>query len=50
MLTPGKVREITHPDWLCDSHAFALATGWQPTVDLESGLARAYGVRTEKTA
>jgi nucleoside-diphosphate-sugar epimerase len=50
MLTPGKVREITHADWLCDSHAFALATGWRPTVGLESGLARAYGARTEKTA
>jgi nucleoside-diphosphate-sugar epimerase len=43
MLTPGKVREITHPDWLCDSHAFALATGWRPAFELEPGLARAYG-------
>jgi nucleoside-diphosphate-sugar epimerase len=50
MLTPGKVREITHPDWLCDSHAFARATGWRPTIGLESGLARAYGKRNEKTA
>jgi nucleoside-diphosphate-sugar epimerase len=50
MLTPGKVREITHPDWLCDSHAFALATGWRPAIDLESGLARAYGTRNEHTA
>jgi nucleoside-diphosphate-sugar epimerase len=50
MLTPGKVREITHPDWLCDSHAFALATGWRPAVGLESGLARAYGNRIEETA
>ena len=43
MLTPGKVREITHPDWLCDSHDFALATGWRAAVGLEAGLARAYG-------
>jgi len=50
MLTPGKVREITHPDWLCDSHAFALATGWRPAVGLEPGLARAYGTRNEHTA
>jgi nucleoside-diphosphate-sugar epimerase len=49
MLTPGKVREITHPDWLCDSHAFARATGWRPTIGLESGLARTYGTRNEKT-
>lgn len=43
MLTPGKVREITHPDWLCDSHDFAAATGWRPVIGLESGLARTYG-------
>jgi 2-alkyl-3-oxoalkanoate reductase len=43
MLTPGKVREITHPDWLCDSHDFADLTGWRPAIGLESGLAQAYG-------
>lgn len=43
MLTPGKVREITHPDWLCDSHDFADLTGWRPTIGLESWLAQAYG-------
>ena len=43
MLTPGKVREITHQDWLCDSHDFADATGWRPIIGLESGLARTYG-------
>lgn len=43
MLTPGKVREITHPDWLCDSHDFVGAIGWQPTIGLESGLAQTYG-------
>ena len=43
MLTPGKVREITHPDWLCDSHDFTSATGWQAAVRLEDGLARGYG-------
>ncbi len=42
MLTPGKVREMTHSDWLCDSRPFALATGWRPVIDLASGLARAY--------
>jgi len=45
MLTPGKVREITHMDWLCDSHDFALATGWRAAVGLEAGLARAYGTQ-----
>jgi 2-alkyl-3-oxoalkanoate reductase len=43
MLTPGKVREISHPDWLCDSHDFAEATGWRAAVGLEQGLARGYG-------
>jgi nucleoside-diphosphate-sugar epimerase len=43
MLTPGKVREIMHPDWLGDSQAFVLATGWRPAIGLETGLARAYG-------
>lgn len=46
MLTPGKVREITHPDWLCDSHDFANVTGWRPAVRLEEGLARGYGRKT----
>ena len=43
MLTPGKLREISHRDWLCDSHDFTEATGWRATVLLEQGLARAYG-------
>jgi len=43
MMTPGKVREIMHPDWVCDSHAFADATGWKPAIGLESGLAQTYG-------
>ncbi len=50
MLTPGKVREITHPDWVCDSHAFAVATGWRPTIGLESGLARTFGQPQGRTA
>lgn len=50
MLTPGKVREITHPDWVCDSHAYTVATGWRPTVGLVSGLARAYGRRQQTLA
>lgn len=49
MLTPGKVREITHPDWLCDSHAFVLATGWRPAIGLEAGLARTFGRHDART-
>jgi 2-alkyl-3-oxoalkanoate reductase len=49
MLTPGKVREITHADWVCDSGAFVLATGWRPAITLEAGLAQAYGTRDAGT-
>jgi len=38
MLTPGKVRELTHPDWGCDNSAFFRETGWTPSVSLEQGL------------
>jgi len=43
MLTPGKLREIMHPDWVCDNHAIMVATGWRPKLGLEMGLAQAYG-------
>lgn len=39
MLTPGKVREITHTDWLCNNHEITRVTGWQPAFRLEQGLA-----------
>ncbi len=38
MLTPGKVRELTQTDWLCDNTAFTRATGWLPRTDLASGI------------
>jgi nucleoside-diphosphate-sugar epimerase len=38
MLTPGKVRELRHPDWVCDGAAFMRATDWSPKVSLEQGL------------
>jgi len=37
MLTPGKVRELTQPDWLCDNRPFTDASGWKPRVDLAEG-------------
>ncbi|MET0254319.1 MAG: hypothetical protein ABW193_00915, partial [Luteibacter sp.] len=43
MLTPGKVREITHADWVCDGRAFSEATGWQPAFGFERGLATTLG-------
>jgi len=42
MLTPGKVRELVHPEWLCDNHAFSAATGWQPSLDLSEGVRRLF--------
>jgi uncharacterized protein YbjT (DUF2867 family) len=38
MLTPGKVRELTQQDWLCDNTAFVQATDWQPYIGLASGI------------
>lgn len=43
MLTTGKVREITHPDWLCENNGFTRITGWQPAFGLERGLACIFG-------
>jgi nucleoside-diphosphate-sugar epimerase len=40
MLTPGKVREIFHPDWVCDNNAISLAIGWQPQVLFQEGMKR----------
>jgi len=40
MLSPGKVREFFHPDWTVSNDALTAATGWRPTVDLPTGLAR----------
>ena len=38
MLTPGKVRELVQPEWLCDNRDFTGATGWRPTLDLALGV------------
>ncbi len=43
MLTPGKVRELRHPDWVCDNAPFHEATGWRPEVGLEEALRRTFG-------
>lgn len=40
MLTPGKIRELRHQNWVCDSAALTGATGWSPKVSLEEGLRR----------
>jgi nucleoside-diphosphate-sugar epimerase len=40
MLTPGKVRELRHLNWVCDNNAFSRETGWKPQFSLEEGLRR----------
>ena len=43
MLTPGKVMEITHPNWVCNNYGFTQLTGWQPSFSLDQGLACTFG-------
>ena len=38
MFTQGKVRELRHPDWVCDNSTFCHATNWKPRMCLEEGL------------
>lgn len=39
MVTPGKVREILHPDWTTADDALSRLTGWQPAIQADEGLA-----------
>lgn len=38
MLTPAKLRELRHPDWVVDNAGFTAATGWHPRISLRQGL------------
>ena len=38
MLTPAKLRELRHPDWVCDWRELGTALHWQPQVPLAEGL------------
>ena len=38
MLTPAKLRELRHPDWVVDNAEITAATGWQPEISLKAGL------------
>lgn len=38
MLTPGKVRELVHADWVADNSQLHSDTAWIPRVSLEEGL------------
>jgi nucleoside-diphosphate-sugar epimerase len=42
MLTPGKVRELQHPDWVCDITPLTRALpDWQPRIRLRDALSQA---------
>jgi 2-alkyl-3-oxoalkanoate reductase len=43
MLTPGKVRELCHQDWVCHDDDFRRAVTWIPRVGLAEGLRRTLG-------
>ena len=38
ILTPGKARELTQPDWVCNNKDLSKATGWHPEINLEKGV------------
>lgn len=38
MLTPPKLRELRHDNWVVDNGAITTATGWTPLVGLKQGL------------
>ncbi|MEP4486566.1 MAG: NAD(P)-dependent oxidoreductase [Halioglobus sp.] len=38
MLTPPKLRELRHHDWVVDNAAISASTGWVPKIDLKHGL------------
>ena len=40
LLTPGKVRELLHDNWVSDSQL--AAAHWSPTIDLKTGLGTLY--------
>ena len=38
MLTPGKVREVLHPDWICNNEPVCRALAWEPRIRLADAL------------
>ncbi len=46
MLTPGKIRELIHANWVADNTALMRDTKWAPKVALEEGLRQMFGDRT----
>lgn len=48
MLTPAKVRELRHPNWVCDNAPFRRVVDWTPRVHLEEGLRLTLGLQGSK--
>ena len=42
MLTPGKVRELIHANWVSDNNLLSSQTGWVPQTSLENGLRQTF--------
>ncbi|MFT5709582.1 MAG: nucleoside-diphosphate-sugar epimerase [Halioglobus sp.] len=38
MLTPAKLRELRHPDWVVNNTEITAATGWTPHISFKTGL------------
>ena len=38
MLTPPKLRELRHPNWVVDNQLMTEMTGWRPSTGLQKGL------------
>jgi len=49
MLTPGKIRELRHHDWVCDNDALSHTIGWLPQISLEEGLRRTLKIEPQST-
>ncbi len=49
MLTPGKVRELSHSDWIGDNGALCRQIGWSPQIQLAEGLRRTLNLNTSRS-
>jgi nucleoside-diphosphate-sugar epimerase len=45
MLTPGKLRELFHDDWVVHDQRLRPLLGWQPHIGLSEGLARTFAAQ-----
>jgi nucleoside-diphosphate-sugar epimerase len=48
VLTPGKLRELYHPDWVARGESSQLLAGWHAEVDFEAGLPQTLSWYREK--